>query len=209
MFEKNNSCYFCQEIEDPVRNNLNRNRVVLETKNFIAMPTVGCFKIGYLLILPKAHYLCFGEFDSVLLDELNALIEKITQFVYTKYHQKCIVFEHGTRDLSQLTSTSVMHAHIHVIPFEADITSSLPDFCELKKISGFQDLKHEKNNYLFLREANGNNFIVKNQNYPSQFFRRIACKAMGIDDYWDWREYPFIENMGITLDYYYRELRRG
>lgn len=50
--------------------------------------------------------------------------------------------------------------------------------------------------------TNGMNYIVKNDNYPSQFFRAVACRAMGIPKYWNWRDYPFRENMLITLDYY-------
>lgn len=207
MYLKNKDCYFCQEIEDPARNIMNRSRVVLESENYIVIPTVGCFQIGYLLVIPKQHYLCFGELSPAMLGELNGILQKITDFVSEKYNQKCIIFEHGTRDIEELTSTSIMHAHIHVIPFEKDIISSLPNYCVLKKIAGFSDLVNEKENYLFLQEMNGNNYIVQNASYPSQFFRQIACKAMGIPNYWDWRTYPFLENMGITVDYYYKELK--
>lgn len=201
---KNLDCFFCKEIEDPVQNILHKNRIVYETKNFVVFPTVGCFRIGYLLVMPKQHFLCFGELPSELIEELNSIVWKIMDYIQKKQGKRCIVFEHGTRDLSKLTSTSIMHAHIHIIPFEEDIISYLPDYCELKKIKGFVDLKNESDNYLFLKDTNGSSYIVKNDNYPSQFFRQIACKAMGISKYWDWRIYKFVENMEITIDYYDR-----
>lgn len=201
---KNPDCFFCHEIEDPNNNILGRSRVVFETKNFVVFPTVGCFRIGYLLIMPKQHYLSFGELEPELIDELNSVVQRIKDFVYEKLNLKCIVFEHGTRDLSKLTSTSIMHAHIHIIPFDADIINALPDYCELKKIKGFEDLKKETDNYLFLSDTSNNSYIVKNDGYPSQFFRQIACKAMGIPKYWDWRRYKFVENMEITCDFYDR-----
>lgn len=115
---------------------------------------------------------------------------------------RCIIFEHGTRDLKKLTSTSIMHAHIHIIPFKKDLISYLPEYCILKKIKGFEDLKLEIDNYLYLRDINNNNYIVVNDGYPSQFFRRIACEANGIPQFWDWRIYPFVENIEITINFY-------
>lgn len=199
---KNCECFFCKEIEDPIQNILKRNRVVLDTKNFVVFPTVGCFQIGYLLIMPKQHYLCFGELEPNIIDELESIVQKITDYIQKKQNTKCIIFEHGTRDLSKITATSIMHAHIHIIPFSEDIVRYLPNYCELKKIKGFEDLKNEVDNYLYLKDINNNNYIVKNSNYPSQFFRQIACQAMGISKYWDWRKYSFIENMEITIDFY-------
>ena len=199
---KNPKCYFCKEIEDHALNILNKSRIVLETKNFVVLPTVGCFQIGYLLIIPKKHYLCFGELEPELISELEDIIRRIKDYIKGKIGMNCIIFEHGTRDLSKLTSTSVMHAHIHIIPFNDSLVNTLPDYCELKKIKGFADLKYEKDNYLYLQDINNNNYIVKNDNYPSQFFRQIACQAMGITRYWNWREYEFKENMEITVDFY-------
>ena len=199
---KNPECFFCQELEDRTKNLIKANRIVLETKNFVAFPTQGCFQIGYLLVMPKQHFLCFGELDSESLTELDGILQKITMYVREKSGDECIVFEHGTRNLEKLTSTSIMHAHIHVIPSKKGLVPFLPDYCELRKVKGFSDLAKETDNYLFLRDVDGVNYIVKNDNYPSQFFRKIACESMGISKFWDWRENPFKENMLITLDYY-------
>lgn len=199
---KNHKCFFCQEIEDPTKNLLKSERYVLETKNFVVFPTEGCFQIGYLLVMPKQHYLCFGELNNELLTELEEILSKISSFVREKSGQNCIIFEHGTRKLEELTATSIMHAHIHVIPTNKELIPFLPDYCELYKIKGFSDLAKETKNYLFLRELNGTSYIVKNDGYPSQFFRRIACESLGIPQYWNWRDYPFRENMMITRDYY-------
>ena len=199
---KNLNCFFCYVMEDRTKNLLEKERVVLETKNFVVFPTVGCFQIGYLLIMPKQHFLCFGQLDAQLFEELEGILQKITAFVWEKSRQKCIIFEHGTRKLEMLTSTSIMHAHIHLIPSEKELLSFLPDYCELRKIKGFSDLEKETENYLFLRNLDGINYIVKNDNYPSQFFRKIMCQSLDIPKYWDWKDYPFKENMLITLDYY-------
>ena len=199
---KNPECFFCQEFEERTKNLIEENRVVLETRNFVVFPTEGCFQIGYLLVMPKQHFLCFGELNSELLTELDGILQKITMYVREKSGDECIVFEHGTRDLEKLTSTSIMHAHIHVIPSKKRLASFLPEYCELRKVKGFFDLAKETDNYLFLRDVDRMNYIVKNDGYPSQFFRKITCESMGISKLWDWRKYPFKENMLITLDYY-------
>lgn len=199
---KNPECFFCKEIDDPVKNILNKNRIIYETANFVVFPTVGCFEVGYLLVMPKQHFLCFGELEADLIDELNDIISKISKYIQRKENKRCIIFEHGTRDLSKLTSTSIMHAHIHILPFEKKVICYLPGECKLKKIEGFTDLKRETDNYLFLKDISENNYIIENDSYPSQFFRRIVCSAMGIAESWDWREHAFLENMEKTIDYY-------
>lgn len=199
---KHPDCFFCKEIDDPLQNVLGKNRIVYETENFVLFPTLGCFIVGYLLVMPKQHFLCFGELSPVLLDELDNIIFRLSEYVQRKENKKCIVFEHGTRDLNKLTPTSIMHAHIHVIPFEKNIISYLPRESKVKKIEGFTDLEKETDNYLFLKNIDENNYIVENHNYPSQFFRRIVCDAVGMSGYWDWREHAFLENMKKTIDYY-------
>ena len=96
---------------------------------------------------------------------------------------ECIVFEHGTRDLKKLTSTSIMHAHIHVTQAKKELVPFLPDYCELRKVKGFPDLAKEADNYLLLRDVSGLNYIVRDDNYPSQLARTITCKSMGIPKY--------------------------
>ena len=199
---KNFDCILCKEIENHSINVLKINRIILETENFVVLPTVGCFQIGYLLIVPKLHYLCFGEFNKQLFIELDGIINKISRYIKKTTGKDNIIFEHGTRDISKLTSTSIMHAHIHIMPFEGSFINFLPVDCKLKTIGGFADLAKENDNYLFLRDTNNVNYIVINNEYPSQFFRRIACKALGITECWDWRSHEFSENMKITLDFY-------
>ena len=199
---KNPKCFFCKELEHRTANCIKTNRIVLETKNFVVFPTQGCFQIGYLLVMPKQHFLCFGELGPELLTELDEILQKITAHVQKESGDNCIIFEHGTRDLEKLFSTSIMHAHIHVIPAKEGLVPYLPVCCKLREITGFSDLAKEDDNYLFLRDLDGTNYIVENDNYPSQFFRKITCKSIGIPECWDWKKHPFKKNMLKTLDYY-------
>lgn len=200
--EKKIDCCFCIEIEDRSKNVLNKNRVVLETKNFIVIPTVGCFQIGYLLVVPKKHILNFGATNDILFRELDEVIEKITSYVKKYMGKECIIFEHGTHGLSKETAASVVHAHIHIIPFEHNMIGFLPEHCKLKQIKGIKDLSEEKESYLYLRDKDGKNYIVKNDEYPSQFFRQIACRALDKPQCWNWKEYELKDNMEKTLDFY-------
>ena len=81
---KNLDCFFCQEMEERTKNLLKKERIVLETKNFVVFPTVGCFQIGYLLIMPKQHFLCFGELDCEMLTELDEILQKLKSYVWEK-----------------------------------------------------------------------------------------------------------------------------
>lgn len=80
-----------------------------ETESFFAVgdhaPLVG----GHILIIPRAHYACFGAIPAALDDELLALKERIRRFLASAYRAPTF-FEHG------VFRQTVPHAHLHAIP---------------------------------------------------------------------------------------------
>jgi diadenosine tetraphosphate (Ap4A) HIT family hydrolase len=80
-----------------------------ETPSFFAVgdhaPLVG----GHILIVPKAHYACYGAIPAALDEELLALKETIRRFQSDAYRAPNF-FEHG------VFRQTVAHAHLHAIP---------------------------------------------------------------------------------------------
>jgi diadenosine tetraphosphate (Ap4A) HIT family hydrolase len=202
------NCSFCKEIEDHEKNILSHSRIVLETDSFVCFPTVGCYQVGYLLIMPKSHYLCFGELNESQLNELNAIIQRIEVIIKERSQTSALLFEHGTRDVTKGTATSIMHAHIHIMPFFGLFRELLPKNAILKPIISIGQLRNETDNYLYFGDTDRGNYILEMENKPSQYFRQISCASMGMTDKWDWHENPFTENMEKTIDYYH-SLHRG
>jgi diadenosine tetraphosphate (Ap4A) HIT family hydrolase len=83
--------------------------VLTETANFYVAadhaPLVG----GHTLIIPKAHYACYGIVPAVLESEFLALKEQLRRFLTATYRAPTF-FEHG------VFRQTVFHAHIHAIP---------------------------------------------------------------------------------------------
>lgn len=96
------SCPFCvpRELE----------LVLTRTPSFYLLadhaPLVG----GHLLIVPNAHYACYGAVPAALDAELLALKETVRQFL-TEVYRAPTFFEHG------IFRQTVYHAHLHAMPF--------------------------------------------------------------------------------------------
>lgn len=68
-------------------------------------PLVG----GHILIIPRAHYACFGAIPATLEAELLGLKEQVRRFLSDAYRLPSF-FEHG------VFHQTVSHAHLHAIP---------------------------------------------------------------------------------------------
>ena len=57
-------------------------RCVLETKNFVSIPSIGSFVEGYLLIVPRKHFLSFLSMPFYYTEELNSIITCLSDFYF-------------------------------------------------------------------------------------------------------------------------------
>jgi diadenosine tetraphosphate (Ap4A) HIT family hydrolase len=64
---------------------------------------------GHTLIIPKAHYACYGAVPVALESEFLALKEQLRRFLAETYRAPTF-FEHG------VFRQTVFHAHMHAIP---------------------------------------------------------------------------------------------
>lgn len=102
--ELNTSCAFCaRETLAPL---------LAETEHFFLLADHAPLVEGHLLIIPRAHYACFGALPVDLEDELLALKARVRAFFVARY-QTPAFFEHG------VFRQTVPHAHLHALPFGA------------------------------------------------------------------------------------------
>lgn len=86
------SCTFCDEFQGGVRNDFYnlyggspRQRVIFETARFVVVPSIGQLVEGYLLILPKKHFLSLGRMPVewfLDLENLNLEIRELLRKTY-------------------------------------------------------------------------------------------------------------------------------
>src|SRR5258705_857588 len=102
--EPSTSCAFCaRETLAPQ---------LAETEHFFLLADHAPLVEGHLLIIPRAHYACFGALPVDLEDELLALKARVRAFFVARY-QTPAFFEHG------VFRQTVPHAHLHALPFGA------------------------------------------------------------------------------------------
>ncbi|MBF6591830.1 MAG: HIT family protein [Ktedonobacterales bacterium] len=94
-------CPFCQRETLAV--------ILEETPHFFLLADHAPLAEGHLLLVPHAHYACYGAVPAALDDELPRLKERIAVFLTTTYGP-FIFFEHG------VFRQTVPHAHLHAIP---------------------------------------------------------------------------------------------
>ena len=95
-------CPFCQRRDLEL--------TLTETPSFYLLADHAPLVAGHLLIVPRAHYACYGAVPARLDAELLALKETTRRFLSEVYHTPTF-FEHG------IFRQTVYHAHLHAMPF--------------------------------------------------------------------------------------------
>lgn len=211
------NCCFCKEYANPIEsqyynelgNKINvESRIIMETENWYVIPTLGCFTVGYVLLVCKKHYLCMATLSEELFLEMLALKDKIEQYLYRQLGYSCLTFEHGTTNLNESGANSVDHVHIHLVPFTQVIWPNISrdyNLNEYKTIASYESLflswkTKLPNTYLLFQDVDKTIYYLSDfKGIPSQFFRKCLASYIGISQ-WDWKQENFQINFLKTLE---------
>lgn len=104
-------CVFCGEIE--------KDRVLFETRKWIAMYDKYPVSKGHVLLIPKEHYETFFDLPEQLTNSIQYWIEHIKNILDDKYHPSG--YNIGV-NCGKSAGQTVMHCHIHIIPrYDGDV----------------------------------------------------------------------------------------
>jgi diadenosine tetraphosphate (Ap4A) HIT family hydrolase len=195
------TCRFCPEIDNNYLYSEFHNlvgadfgsRIILTSTNFVVFPAIGQIVPGYLLIVPKSHYLSVGYLPEGLFNELETLVREIRQKLEDVYGCKPIFFEHGNLSDSKKAGCCVDHAHIHAVPVEIDLRADIQKLYPERKIEHLTELRgfvEHQIPYIFFQNANGERFAYDAKLVVSQFLRILLSNKLGFPERWDWRAYP-------------------
>lgn len=197
-------CHLCSEIQHSDAAEF-WNRPLWESENFIVIPSLGALVEGWLLIVPKEHYICIGEMPSSLIDELNS-VKFAVAFHLKDIYGEVVAFEHGPSTHKSKVGCSVDHAHLHVVPTSLSLVTAsskfLPDDVNWVKgdFSNCRSAFADGKDYLYLEQPVGDGAIFVSKEIGSQVFRKsIACN-MGILDESNWRDYPKLNILKDTVE---------
>lgn len=191
-------CEFCCEVNGHPGSRFRRiyrgiaeTRLVAETRNFVAMPTLGQVFTGSMLIMPRAHVETCARLDAGLRGELAEFVNTVSRTA--RQFGEPVWFEHGATACTG-GSCGIYHAHLHVVPLPVRVAPNL--LFEAHRASGpdllwVLDALKECDHYLLLGSEDGIVFaqVEQLESVPSsQYFRRLLCEKFGRNRPWDWRE---------------------
>ncbi|MCB2182986.1 MAG: HIT domain-containing protein [Desulfobulbaceae bacterium] len=180
-----------------------QSRILFKNNDFVVIPTLGSLCPGYLLILPKKHFVSVGSMPNEYYQSLCKLLGNVKEIIQEKYFSNVIAFEHGAVSANYLGGACCDHAHIHVVPYNGNLLSSfqIRKF-QIDEIFTFSSLSESVKNdkpYLFYQSQSNRMYMITADRIPSQMIRKIIAEKNGIPDKWDWRENLFEANIIKTI----------
>lgn len=186
-------CNFCNLDTSKIYNTL-----LEETNNFFVIPTLGSLTEGYVLIVSKTHLYNMAELCDNTKEEYFNLIEKYRTLFKQIYNKYPIVFEHGTSKLNlNKTSSSVVHAHTHIVNHNYIDELALIKELKFKRINKISNYSNK--NYIFYISPNNKKYITTNFESISQLMRIKIAKDLGFEDKYNWKEETFNNNIISTI----------
>jgi ATP adenylyltransferase len=181
------------------------DRPVFESSNFVALPSLGSLVEGWLLLVPKEHYISMGSLPTSLVTEMEEMKATVSAHVRNQYGEIC-VFEHGPAVASRKVGCSVDHAHLHIVPAAFDIGQAarpfMPNDAEWVRASWIEcrEAHQAGKDYLYFEQPLGYGRIATHSEFESQVFRRVIASEIGRPGDFNWREHPELSTVARTIN---------
>jgi diadenosine tetraphosphate (Ap4A) HIT family hydrolase len=199
-------CPFCRELQSGTLPDFCdadiESRILHETERFVVIPDISPLVPGHVMIVPRAHILCFGAIEAADWPEFAGIVTA-TRTILKEYYGSSVILEHGTSSLDPVAD-HVTHAHLHLVPAAIDIRDALRNF-NTTMIASLSDLSRwaaRDEEYIFFESCAGERMVADRITAIKRlFFRREIAKQLGIPDpLWDWRRHIMSDNLRSTVE---------
>jgi ATP adenylyltransferase len=190
------------------------NVPLIESPNFMVFPSLGALVEGWVLLVPKQHFLSIGALPDSLISEMQQLKETVCRQLQQNYGTVS-AFEHGPGQKQRKVGCGVDHAHLHILPADFDLSGAVSPYLpagarwSAANLAECRAAVNHGEDYLYLEQPIGNVRIVRHQDLGSQLFRRAIAAHLGAPDEFDWRDNPQMENVKQTIQSFSLGTRRG
>jgi ATP adenylyltransferase len=181
------------------------NVPLLESPNFVVLPSLGALVEGWLLIVPKHHFVSFGEIPDTVTSEFVNLKAATCEIIRQVYGTVC-AFEHGPSRAGCNVGCGVDHAHVHLVPLEFDLAAAVAPHLPEKSSWSKGNLADccgaflEGADYLYLEQPLGEGRIIKGDRLGSQLFRRAIADRLAISEQYNWRTHSQLATIEKTIE---------
>ena len=156
---------------------------LITTDNFTVVCDVHPLIEGHILIIPKAHLSCVGEFSKPLFKEFLSLYQKTSKFLKNTYGSTSS-FEHGK------IGQTVFHSHVHLMPFKGETLDIIPEgqkhLTKITDLSALAKTYQQHQKYLFF-SIDQQNWLVDLKLGEPRFFRDRFAKALKVPKRGNWK----------------------
>lgn len=178
--------------------------VLLESRNFVVTPTVGSIVPGWLLIITKMPHLSMSVLSECQLAELDEVRSQTEAVLSEAFGSPAATFEHGPLLKGQKIGCGVDHAHLHVVALSSSLIGASEKLgyqnLAWQSVGSFREcLVANDSPYLAIEDIDGQCYRTDATNAPSQYFRRAIADMAGVPNEYDWRRFPFAENVSLTI----------
>lgn len=200
-------CFLCEIAKHPKITTYDHNirakfvdMVVYETENFVVIPGLGPIDSGYLMIMPKEHYLSLAQVPKAQMNEYHEVEEDIYWILKNLYGAKTFFYEHGTAPGGAVGLKSIVHAHVHCM-IENPLNDDYKKMYRMHLVESVKDL--EQVNYFAYKDGpNGEIWACDDLRVyiQRQVHRQIRAEAKGLPpgDF-NWRTTAFSERTKDTI----------
>ena len=180
---------------------------VMETENFVALPSLGSLVKGWLVIVPRRRMPNLSMLQGAERRDLERLIQRLVPKLQV-LNDNLYLFEHGGASDS-LLNCGVDQAHLHITPLNFnlfELATSEPDV-NWHLIPSSRGLipAEPAEEYLAVQDlATGQAAYGLPASPQSQWFRRLIARQLNVDT-WDYKKYPSTQTMLRTLSIFGRD----
>ncbi|HTU78095.1 MAG TPA: hypothetical protein VMF09_04980 [Solirubrobacteraceae bacterium] len=205
-------CSFCSQVAgNPERNEILTliddpwalRPVLAEVGGAVAMPSIGALVPGHALVCPASHQRSVVATPTSIAGDVQELLGIVRQRLESAVGLPTHVFEHGSARYGGRIACSVEHAHVHVLPCEADVRRAIRDLAVWrpvgKEIADLRDIVGDSE-YLLYETPDGERMTATTDTgLPSQLMRQVFARELRIAD-WNWRREPAVERIEATVE---------
>jgi diadenosine tetraphosphate (Ap4A) HIT family hydrolase len=180
-----------------------KNRLCIEGRAFVVVPSVSPLREGHLLIFSRTHRKNMAAVNVGDRAELMSLLETVVSQCDSA-HRAAFIFEHGVVADGQ-TACGIDHAHLHVIPLSDPereaLCTRLVSVGPTLAVGTISDLLFGSSHecpYLVYGHDRNSMTLVDATAMHSQHVRRLIGGILHIPE-WDWRAYTGVREFQSTI----------
>jgi ATP adenylyltransferase len=182
------------------------DEVLFEVDECVVAPTLGSIVPNWLLIVPRKPFPNLVRWAEGTNADVCTLMSHVLARAGVS-SERALWFEHGAAAHGLSLACGVDHAHLHLIvdppfsfeQFTSNARKAAPICWQLSTKFNPKNVPYDAS-YLFAASWNCTALALQVECVGSQFFRRVVADLVGQPTAWDYRGYPFVENVWKTIN---------